>query len=379
MTAQGVRVHIAGSAASSADRSLLEATHALVGTLTELLIKQGAGLVLGVGHEPLSEAGVPCTFDWTILEAISSMADPAPAWPGDETGRFWVVASQRAMERIPDSRRAVWDSCTRRRDFELSLTAPGWRMGGVIRATQVLRGDVLVIVGGGAGVEQLAQLYVDEGKPVIPIRCDLGAFSDDGNGGASYLHSRALGAPGTFFDLREGAGSATARLESLRVARASDSANVAEALMSLVSDLKPPRAFYVRLLDPESEDFDLVEAFFRNVVDPVMIERGYTPHEVGRDRPLAAFMNVEIFEGLHTAALVVADLTGVRPNCTMELGYALARRRRVIVSAMQGTRLPFDPDKLPTHFWSGDEANAKERGTFRAWLDGHLNMPPLVS
>jgi hypothetical protein len=61
---------------------------------------------------------------------------------------------------------------------------------------------------------------------------------------------------------------------------------------------------------------------------------------VGRGRPVAAFMNVEIFAGLHRGGLVVVDLTGVRPNCTMELGYALGRRRRYVISAEKGTKLP---------------------------------------
>jgi len=251
-------------------------------------------------------------------------------------------------------------------------------MGGVIRAAQVLRGDVLVALGGGAGTEQLAHLYRDEGKPVIAIRCDMGAYSHDGSGGGSHLQGLALSDPDAFFELREGAGSGAARLAGLEVGQSTDPSLVAEAASSLLMDLKPPRAFYVRLLDHGSPEFHPVEAFFRRVVDPVVSSKGYTPHEVGRDRPLAAFLNVEIFEGLHRAALVVADLTGVRPNCTMELGYALARRRRVVISAMEGTQLPFDPDKLPTHFWSPDQIASSAQDSYRAWVERHIDMPPIV-
>ena len=237
---------------------------------------------------------------------------------------------------------------------------------------------MLVVLGGGAGVEHAAELYLDEGKGILPIRCDLGAVSEDGNGGGSYLHSRALSDPATFFELRDGAGSATARLAALQIGRADEPPLAAEAVASLIADLKPPRAFYVRLLDRKSDDFEPVETFFREVVDPVVAAKGFTPHEVGRDQPLAAFVNLEIFEGLHRAALVVADLTGVRPNCMMELGYALARRRRVVISAMEDTQLPFDSDKLPTHFWSPDETPEAGRQAFRRWLERHLDMPPLV-
>ena len=148
--------------------------------------------------------------------------------------------------------------------------------------------------------------------------------------------------------------------------------------MSLIDDLKPPRAFYVRLLRADMDEFEPVESFFREVVDPVVVENGFTPHEMGHGRPRSAFVNVEIFEELHRAALVVADLTGVRPNCTMELGYALARGRRVLITAMQGTHLPFDSDKLPTHFWSLEQPQEDRRSAFQSWLERYIDMPPLV-
>ena len=282
MSVRGLRVHIAGSAASGADRATLEAAHEFVRDLAERLIATGAGLVLGVGAEPLGDAGLPCTFDWSILESIAGTTEPGPNWPPNQPGRFWVVASQRALARIPDSRQSVWADCMDRVDFEIELSERGWRMGGVIRAAQVLRGDVLIVLGGGAGVEQLAHLYRDEGKPVIPISCDLGAFSRDGNGGGTYLHGHALSAPSAFFELKERARSAAGRLSSLQIRHLTEAVSVAEATLSLLTDLKPPRAFYVRLLDHQAEEFGVVEAFFRDAVYPVVSANGSTPHEVGR-------------------------------------------------------------------------------------------------
>jgi hypothetical protein len=167
-------------------------------------------------------------------------------------------------------------------------------------------------------------------------------------------------------------------LSALQVGADSKPDEVAETTMSLIEDLKPPRAFYVRLLRTDMDEFEPVERFFREVVDPVVENNCFTPHEVGRGRPRTAFVNVEIFEELHRAALVVADLTGVRPNCMMELGYALARQRRVLITAMKGTQLPFDTDKLQTHFWSPEQPEEDRRGAFQAWLERHIDMPPLV-
>ena len=84
----------------------------------------------------------------------------------------------------------------------------------------------------------------------------------------------------------------------------------------------------MRLVDSDHPQFPAVELFFEKVVEEVLANRGFVPHQVGRDRPVAAFMNVEIFEAIHRSALVVVDLTGVRANCMMELGYALGRSRR---------------------------------------------------
>ena len=375
---RGLRVHISGSASPNVSGPLLAAAHGFVRSLSALVMERGNGLVLGIGDEPLGCAGLPCIFDWTILETIAATPKSTLEWPSDRPGRFRIVASQRALERVPDSRRNIWDACKARPDLELQLSPPGWRMGGVIRAEQAMSGDALVAIGGGAGVEELAKLYLSEGKSVIPIQCDLGAIVADGNGGSSYLHRQALSETSSFFDLRDSASSSTSRLSALQIEAGSKPDEVAETAMSLIEDLKPPSAFYVRLLRTDMDEFEPVESFFREVVDPVVEANGFTPHEMGRGRPRSAFVNVEIFEELHRAALVVADLTGTRPNCTMELGYALARQRRVLITAMEGTQLPFDSDKLPTHFWSPEQPQEDRRGAFQAWLERHIDMPPLV-
>jgi len=106
--------------------------------------------------------------------------------------------------------------------------------------------------------------------------------------------------------------------------------------------------------------------------------KGFQPDEIGMHPPKDAFMNIEIFRSLHYASLVVVDLTGVRPNCTMELGYALARRRRVVISAREGTRLPFDSDKLPTFSWNSETSSKQEVGRYLAWFDRHVDLPPVV-
>ena len=213
---------------------------------------------------------------------------------------------------------------------------------------------------------------------MIPVRVELGAIVSDGRGGSSFLHDRALSEPGSLFTLTDEKGGEAARLSELHLRRGENPSDLVGSTLELLNDLRPRRAFYVRLLDRDNDEFDSVEIFFREIVDEVVSTQGYSPHEVGRDDPLAAFMNVEIFQGIHTAGLVVVDLTGVRPNCMMELGYAYGRQRQVILTAKKGTRLPFDSDKLPTYFWDPKTCQTSNIAELDAWFDRYVDTPHLI-
>ena len=375
----GVRVQIAGSAAVDTDGALLMAVHATVRALACKLIDEGFGLVVGIGDERIGDSGVPCTFDWTVIETIVQAPDPAPGRLLGAEPRFFIVGSLAGFDRVPPRRKDVWAQCSSRSDVEVVASPPGWRMGGIIRQNQARRADILVAVGGGAGVEHLAQIYLEEGKRVIPINCAIRGLSGDGVGGSQHMHEIALGNEGVeFFQLRDGAGGAAARLAALRIDAACDPEAIAARTAELVRDLRPTIAFYVRLLAEDHDRYSAVERFFRRTVDPTVETLGFMPHEVGRGDPLAAFLNVEIFEGIHRAGLVVVDLTGNRPNCLMELGYALARERRLVLSAERGTQLAFDPDKLRVFFWD-DEPIADEQLKYLDWARRFMTIPPIIA
>jgi nucleoside 2-deoxyribosyltransferase len=89
-------------------------------------------------------------------------------------------------------------------------------------------------------------------------------------------------------------------------------------------------------------------------------------------------MNVAIFEELHYAPLVIADVTGERPNCFMELGYALGRGTRVLATAAEGTLLPFDQDKIPVHFWRAEGDSGEEQTRFLDFWQKYVDRPPIV-
>jgi len=68
----------------------------------------------------------------------------------------------------------------------------------------------------------------------------------------------------------------------------------------------------------------------------------------------------EIVARIERAAFVIVDLTDLRPNAFYELGYADGMGRKVILTAQEGTQLPFDVKDMPTIFWSGQRMLREE-------------------
>lgn len=375
---RNLRLHIAGSASSSCDAELLSKAHAFVAALSCEIVKSGSGIVTGFGEEPIGDHGIACTFDWTVIDSVVNEVGSKDNWPHERKQRFITVGSQAALERIPEGRKGVWDTFKVRTDAKIVLSPPGWRMAGIIREQQLEYGDVLLVIGGGAGVEHLARMYLDSGKPVIPISVDMSSFHGDGTGGSSRLHSIALSEPQSFFQLRDGVGSGSGRLLDVRLTAETDPEELAAAISILIGDLRNPKAFYVRLMDPRVSEFEDVERFFREVVDPVMVANDLTPDEVGDRTPDVAFIDQDIFTSIKNAGVIFADLTSVRPNCMMELGFALGQEKKVIISAMFGTVLPFDPAHLPTHFWDWSSSVASNKEALATHFNTFIDSPPVI-
>ena len=110
-----------------------------------------------------------------------------------------------------------------------------------------------------------------------------------------------------------------------------ESDKVVSSFVTFLRKLSAPRAFYVRLLNPDIDENASVERFFRSTVDTLVKELGYGTCANGNRENEFAWMNKAIFDSLHHASSVVlVDLTAQRPNCFMELGYALGNIQRVL-------------------------------------------------
>lgn len=90
------------------------------------------------------------------------------------------------------------------------------------------------------------------------------------------------------------------------------------------------------------------------------------------------FINVAVFDDLHYASVVIADVTGERSNCYIELGYVLGRPTRVLVTAEEGTTLPFDQDAIPCHFWDVSLPFDRSQEAFKDFWRRNVNRPALI-
>ncbi len=67
----------------------------------------------------------------------------------------------------------------------------------------------------------------------------------------------------------------------------------------------------------------------------------------------------DVLARIERAAFTIVDLTELKPNVFYELGYAEGFGKKVIITAKQGTDLPFDVKDMPTIFW-GSQRQLRE-------------------
>ena len=65
-------------------------------------------------------------------------------------------------------------------------------------------------------------------------------------------------------------------------------------------------------------------------------------------------------------------------NCFIELGYGLGTQNRVLVTAEEGTKLPFDQEMIPCHFWKPSGSAADRKKALVEFWEKNVNRPPIV-
>jgi hypothetical protein len=124
-----------------------------------------------------------------------------------------------------------------------------------------------------------------------------------------------------------------------------------------------------------------LDQVFEDVICPALTAAGLTPRRVDRDDE-GELLKSEIVAFLEQSEIIVADLTGVRPNCYLEVGYAmgLGKKTNLIMTVREdhhhsspnyvhgGPRVHFDLEGYSLIFW-----NPEDLPGFRAQLEAKIN------
>jgi hypothetical protein len=197
MRLAGYYIGIDGSSSSTDDPALRSRVHSMVRALARAILKDGGGIVTLVSGDPRTNAEDPdtaLTFIWTLLEEIDAYADTQPV-----RGPLCraVLSPRTPSERIPSRRQEMWTRLLDRGAVDLKYVDEKKHLGVYLRMEQAERGDALVIVGGGKGVQNIVDLYRQDGRPVVPLDANLRGISNDGPGAAA-LNAEALRNPELF-------------------------------------------------------------------------------------------------------------------------------------------------------------------------------------
>lgn len=111
------------------------------------------------------------------------------------------------------------------------------------------------------------------------------------------------------------------------------------------------RGFFVRRYD---EDLD---SFYHPIINEVSRQTGCDIHAVW-ERPKNQKLDELIMRRIRESAVVIVDVTGDRFNVGLELGYALALRKQVVVVCEDDNKreLPFDIRTVNCYFYSRERA-----------------------
>jgi hypothetical protein len=373
----GRRIHIAGSidpdpaVATAAD---VDSARDFVKLLTVELVALGATFVVPVDRENLRPTDSrPICFDWLIWETLNANLLRRPS--GAPEPLAIAVQHHKTEEQIPAEHEAMWDGLRHSSAVRID-NAAHWNMNSKRMEMQARSGDILITIGGGEGVHFLANLYHDAGKPVVPLMFKVCAPHT----GSIRLFEFGLASSQTARLFRtDGPLDPQGWINRLNFGRSDNRKRVA-TVIDLLESLRRPTAFGVRLLDPSNSEYAAVEDFFDVVVRPVVEDEygfglvvvdGKQPYEYNR-------VDQEIFEKLHRSGIVVADITGERPNCFLELGYALGRGLPTLLLGKAGIKHPFDLVSLGGHHWSTTGSADDRRGEFRTHWEAVRSRPPLV-
>ncbi len=198
--------------------------------------------------------------------------------------------------------------------------------------------DLVIFIGGSNGTHRAANWARISGKPLLPISRFGGA--------ANRLYHSEL-------ELFNKKYRATTNLDNYEVL--SDIGlsldELAKKIINLAEDIKTSDNVFVIM--SFSKDDALEDAFetFKSICKTYEYECNRvddTSTDVTRIIP-------EIIKRIEDSAFCIVDLSESKPNVYYEFGYVDALNKPYIVTAKEGTELPFDVKDVPVIFWKSQK------------------------
>jgi hypothetical protein len=263
-----------------------------------------------------------------------------------------AVGFVKSLDKIPEDKKGIWEHLLSKNIIDLVLISNELNVGGLLRQNQEKYGDVLITVGGETGVSHLADLYLQREKSVIPLN-----FPIKEKRNASFeLWNRVCESPDKYIRFSK---NIPVLSNFLKINFQQNVDNIKENIISLLELLQRPYIFYNRVQDITDKNFIEVDEFFKCVVNKVFQNTCFETYELGKNATNEPLMDVELYKSINRSSLVFSDITSVRPNNMLELGYAIGLGKKILITAKEGTKLPWDTDKIHTYKWSPKKSNKK--------------------
>jgi len=200
---------------------------------------------------------------------------------------------------------------------------------------QLQDADAVILVGGFEGTNRAANWARIAGKPLLPFT----AFG----GAAEEIYKQEL----REFDTKYAGLVERLEYEQLNSVKQNWTEHATDVI-ALAEKVAHSRSVLVIMSYADREDLEVAYETFEDVTEPL----GYKCERVTEENAPGRILP-EILERIRRAGFVIVDLTDLRPNVFYELGYADGLGKQVIVTAMEGTELPFDVKDIPVIFWTG--------------------------
>jgi hypothetical protein len=108
-----------------------------------------------------------------------------------------------------------------------------------------------------------------------------------------------------------------------------------------------------------------LESAYEGVIKPLFDRRGYTIQRAA-DLYGGEALSSQVLDAIQTSGLIVSDLTGERPNCYFEAGYALALRKQTVFTVYGDDIIHFD---IAGHRFLRWKTEEQLRNGLTEWLD----------